>query len=558
MQQDKKYRLIFFGTWLIIGLAQAALTDITPDEAYYYMYSRDLAWGYFDHPPVVALLVKLGYSIFPNQLGVRLFPVLLGTLSIFIFEKVVKPSNVGLFYIFTVSVGILHFMGFFAIPDSPLMFFTAAFFWLYRKFLNHPGLKWAIILGLCSALMMLSKYHAILIIGFTVLSNLKLLRQRNFWLVVLVFLLAISPHLYWQFENGFTSFRYQLIERAGDPYQLRYTTEYLSTFLFILGPVVSLIMFLGTALLPTKDRFERALKFCFWGVYIFFFFSSFNGWVEGHWVMITLVPGLYFGYRITEKRGLFKRIVKIQFLPIILLILAARFVVAFDVLPHSGPLNNLNKRYHGKEEWVNKIREKAGNTPVVFLSSYKNPSLYTFYTGIESTSFNTIFSRKNQFSIWNYEEELRGKDVVVIPNYNKTLEDSVLTSFGRLDLDYISNYNPVTNIWLEPLNFPQEATAGDTLNVRFRLQQKGPVDLMANSAYPPTLMYMFYDLSKEVSAIYEVKNLNNEMLDAEFNAPVVVPDYPGEIKFKAGVQSGWIPPGYHSDWQKIKITPADR
>ncbi len=52
---------------------QSGLTELQDDEAYYWVYSHFLDWGYFDHPPMTALLIKMGYAIFHNELGVRLF-----------------------------------------------------------------------------------------------------------------------------------------------------------------------------------------------------------------------------------------------------------------------------------------------------------------------------------------------------------------------------------------------------------------------------------------------------------------------------------------------------
>lgn len=521
------------------------------------MYSRELAWGYFDHPPAIALLINAGMNLFTGELGLRFFSVFIGALSIYILERIVEPQRLGLFYVFISSIAILHFVGFFAIPDSPLMLFTISFFWLYRQFLKDSSVKWAVFLGLCSGLMMLSKYHAILIIGFTVLSNLKLLGNMRFWLAVFVFLVTISPHIYWQFENDFLSFRYQLFERAGDPYKLRYTIEYIGTVPFILGPVVSIIMLIGSATIPSRDKFERALKFCFWGVYIFFFFSSFNGWVEGHWVLITLAPGVYYGYILSSSRHIYERIVKGQFWPVLILILAARFIAAFDVLPDMAVFHEIKKNYHAKDYWAERIQEKAGNRPVVFLNSYKNPSIYTFQTGIESTSFNTFYSRKNQFDIWNYNEKYREKSVVVIPDYIGGLDDSVQTPLGRFDLDYINDYNPITNIRLKPLNMPVKAIAGDTIQIEFYLEKIGEVDFEKDSDYTCQLIYVFYDQSNRVSREFTGIEITNSMLNSEFLVPVIIPDYPGEVRFRAGIQAGWIPPGNHSNWKKMEIVSKE-
>ena len=68
----KNHRFLFYSSWIILGLIQSRFTELLDDEAYYWVYSKFLDWGYFDHPPMVALLIKLGYSIFQNELGVRL------------------------------------------------------------------------------------------------------------------------------------------------------------------------------------------------------------------------------------------------------------------------------------------------------------------------------------------------------------------------------------------------------------------------------------------------------------------------------------------------------
>jgi 4-amino-4-deoxy-L-arabinose transferase-like glycosyltransferase len=47
----------------IIRLAFAALLPVFPDEAYYWDWSRRLAPGYFDHPPGIAWVVRLGVMI---------------------------------------------------------------------------------------------------------------------------------------------------------------------------------------------------------------------------------------------------------------------------------------------------------------------------------------------------------------------------------------------------------------------------------------------------------------------------------------------------------------
>ena len=79
-----------------------------------------------------------------------------------------------------------HVGGFIAIPDLPLVFFASLFFFIYRKYLQDESPLHIVLLSLSIVLMLYSKYHAFLVIGLTVLSHLKLLRRRSFWLVVTV------------------------------------------------------------------------------------------------------------------------------------------------------------------------------------------------------------------------------------------------------------------------------------------------------------------------------------------------------------------------------------
>src|SRR4026208_1503874 len=122
----KKYhRPLFYLVWLFLSLLQASFTQLIDDESYYWVYSRFLSWGYFDHPPMIALLIKWGYAFFQNEFGVRLFCVLLNTLTILIIENLLEKKNSFLFYSIVLSVGIFQVGGFLAVPDTPLLFFTA-------------------------------------------------------------------------------------------------------------------------------------------------------------------------------------------------------------------------------------------------------------------------------------------------------------------------------------------------------------------------------------------------------------------------------------------------
>jgi 4-amino-4-deoxy-L-arabinose transferase-like glycosyltransferase len=60
----KKIAVTFLGL-VILWFFTAWMIPITQDEAYYALWGKNLSWGYFDHPPMVALLTSIK-NLFPS------------------------------------------------------------------------------------------------------------------------------------------------------------------------------------------------------------------------------------------------------------------------------------------------------------------------------------------------------------------------------------------------------------------------------------------------------------------------------------------------------------
>lgn len=443
----KHHRLLFYGLWLLLGLLQAGLTELQDDEAYYWVFSRHLDWGYFDHPPMTALLVKAGYAIFPNELGVRFFPLLLNILSLAIIERLTENKNPFLFYAIALSMAVIQLTGFVAVPDIPLIFFTALFFWCYKKFAAVQSVLNTFLLGLSIAFLLYSKYHAVLIVFFTLLSNLKLFTKYQLYVAGIFSLLLFTPHLWWQYQHDWVSFRYHLFESNVNAYRFSFTSEYVIGQLLIAGPVAGFILLPAALLYKTKTKTERALRFTLIGIYVFFLLSSFRGKVEGNWTSPALVAVIILAHQFLNEQLQWQKWLY-RLLPVtLLLVLFGRVVMIADILP----VKAIRQRYHAWKKWPQEMREKTKGLPVVFSNSYQRASKYWFYSGQTTYSLNLYKERRNNYNFWPIEDSLLGKPVYFLDIWDLwRLPDSMKTPIGFVGYKYDSSFISFSKINITP------------------------------------------------------------------------------------------------------------
>ncbi len=404
--------------WLIIGILawafldgfQSYFTELDPDEAYYWMYSKKLAWGYFDHPPMVALMIKLGYSLFPNELGVRLMTIVMHSGTIFLVWMLAGQKKEGkeLLSLFLLlgAIPMFQLYGFITTPDPPLFFFTAFFFWAYHLFLQKDSWNHTLLLGIAMVLMLYSKYHGVLIILFTLISNLKLLKTPRFYLASIFGALLFVPHLWWQFEQEFPSLKYHLVGR-NDPYAIKHTLNYLVNQLINFSPLLIPLWWMSLKNWNPKNLMHRAYIFTIYGFLGFFLLATIKGHAEPQWTAVLAIPLVVLGMEFLRanpgRRKLFHRLSILS----ILLVFIARILLMTPIGEKALP------EFH-KKVWIQALKEQAGDRPVLFVDNYRDPSTYSFYSGDFSTAINDPVSyRRNQFDIWSYEEKYHKQNVLL-------------------------------------------------------------------------------------------------------------------------------------------------
>lgn len=166
---------LWLAVWLVCNLLQATFTELADDEAYYHIFAQNLAWGYFDHPPMTALLAWLDERLFGGELGLRLFFVLLQPFYLWILWKLIRPVDADrrdgeLFCMLSATTLMLQLYGFIAVPDGPLMMSSAIFLLCLNHFAEGRRASW-LWLGSAMTLMAYSKYHGALVVLFTLGAN---------------------------------------------------------------------------------------------------------------------------------------------------------------------------------------------------------------------------------------------------------------------------------------------------------------------------------------------------------------------------------------------------
>lgn len=410
-----KLFVYLLGAILILNLIQAHFTELIYDEAYYWHYAKNMAWGYFDHPPMVALIIKISSFLFDGELGVRfvscLFSVGTFVLLWMAIDHPEKKKYVPHFFVLVFSMTLLNAYGFFTLPDTPLLFFTALFLLVYKHFIRKPSIAIALALGIIMAALMYSKYHAVLVILFVLLSNLKLVFDKYAWVAVITALACYVPHFLWLYEHDFISIKYHLFERPNAPYDFnKYTLGFLVNLLAIFGLTFP-FMYYALFKSRSKDLFSKALLYLTYGVLIFFFISSFNRRVQTQWIIVVSIPMAILVYTyILEHAGVRKWVFRLGLVNIAI-ILFLRIGLVYE------PLFPIYYETHGNKAWMSNIQATAGTNPVVFENSYRNAPMYAFYTGETSYSLNNVNYRQNQYSIDNSEEAVQHKKVLYVSKY---------------------------------------------------------------------------------------------------------------------------------------------
>jgi 4-amino-4-deoxy-L-arabinose transferase-like glycosyltransferase len=282
-----------------LRLAAAAWTPLTFDEAYYWMWSQHLAGGYYDHPPMVAVAIRLGTMISGDtELGVRLVSIVLALpmswavyrTAAILFGGVRVATTAALLLNVTLMAAVGTLI---VTPDAPLLVASSFVLFYLAKVLETGRGAWWLAVGTAVGAALLSKYTS-LFFGPAILIWLVAVPKLRRWLISpwlylggLVALAIFAPVILWNADHHWVSFIKQIGRARIEDFRPAFIGELIPTQIAFATPLVFILGAMGLyALLARKAGAPAArvlINATFWTIVAYFIWHSLHARVEANW-----------------------------------------------------------------------------------------------------------------------------------------------------------------------------------------------------------------------------------------------------------------------------------
>jgi len=299
---QRRYAFAIIATILVlvgVRLVCAAITPLSFDESLYWIWSKHIAGGYYDHPPINPILIRLGTTLFGNTpFGVRVFGVLLALPASWavwrsgglLFDDERVGATAALYFNLTLAMAVGSAL---ATPDNAVLVAAAFLLFTLAKLYTTGRGEWWLAVGVAFGVGMLSKYTTIFF-AVGILAWLVLVPQLRQWLATpwpwisgVIALLVFSPTLVWNAEHHWASVLYQYNRLVVHEWTLRYLGEFFVTQMGLATPPIFVLGAMGLVALLRGEGGPRAacvlINAFVWPIVIYFVWHTFHGRVEGNW-----------------------------------------------------------------------------------------------------------------------------------------------------------------------------------------------------------------------------------------------------------------------------------
>jgi len=401
---------VFFSMVVLLNLIYNALLPLHFDEAYYWVWSKHLQLSYFDHPPMIAWLIRMVTFWADSEWIIRLVPLVCSSLTGLgiwrmaadLFDCKVADKALLLF-----ALSPLAQLGFsLATPDAPLILGWTFGLLFAGRAIFGPNRRYYYLAGLAGGFALLSKYTAVLLLpglfGFLIFSAYRSeLRRKEPWLAIGLACLTFVPVIVWNSGHGWSSFLFQLNHGFAGQRTLNPQTffEYLGVHAVGLGPVFFLLFLyllfwhLRTILADEKQSF---LLWPCLTVLFFFGYAALFKRAEGNWAAPAYVSGVVLLAR-WLKLPPYVRIYKIGIVMGVALTMLLKTPELFDFLPAKVVMKRqvlgYDELFQGAGAYLQPPRQ-------VLAADYKLASLAWYYLPGQPEVQVLTPSRFSQYTYW--------------------------------------------------------------------------------------------------------------------------------------------------------------
>lgn len=206
--------------YFVILLSIAPINILSFDTYYYWDWSRHLALSYYDGSPMIAYFIRLTTSLFGNNLfalscvGITVIAlsswIIYKSARFFLSQEASFIAMLSWLFSPLVTLDILKQTTY----DTPLTLFWASTLYFTIKFIQTNRVRDIYLIGISAGLMMLSKYSGIVLILslliFLIFTYRSIFKTKHFYFATLLAIIIFSPVIFWNYQNHWQSFIYQL------------------------------------------------------------------------------------------------------------------------------------------------------------------------------------------------------------------------------------------------------------------------------------------------------------------------------------------------------------
>jgi 4-amino-4-deoxy-L-arabinose transferase-like glycosyltransferase len=197
-----------------LAALKAAQTDLVMDEAQYWSWSRDFAFGYFSKPPLIAWVIRAAGEVCgQSEACVRAASPLLYTLSgfmLFLTGRTLFDARIGFWaaLVFVTLPGV-SYASLLITTDAPLIFLWTVMLFFWVMLVKRQSMGFAILLGAAIGIGLLAKqamiYALVCIACHAAMSReaREALKGGRGLIAGLIALSLFSPNIVWNAEHGF-------------------------------------------------------------------------------------------------------------------------------------------------------------------------------------------------------------------------------------------------------------------------------------------------------------------------------------------------------------------